>query len=59
MYYQALDPSRLEMPINKIEVFVYSSDDSAGNKKSSSSGIDNAAASTGAVSELQLKRSSQ
>lgn len=40
-----LDPSRLEMSINKIEVFVYSSDDSTGNKKKkkkSSSVNDNA-----------------
>lgn len=32
VYYQALDPPRLQMTINKIEVFVYSSADCTGDK---------------------------
>ena len=56
MYYQASDPSRLEMPINKIEVFVYSSADSTGDRKERN---DNVVVSTGAVSELRLSGGSQ
>lgn len=49
--YQAVDPSRLKMTINKIEVFVYSLADSTGEKRAAV-GNNNVVVSTGTVSEF-------